>query len=148
MFSNPNAKATNPYVVTVVIYYSVPGSNGMLPNGKCFSKLYKIHSYAYHDVIPTPGTILTPTHPKMARNLESRRRAMIVHMIRSERFTTQQIAKAAKCSKCSVANIRKKLRLFGSARPRLVRAGRQPNITPLMLDTLCAHLTEKPGLYV
>src|SRR4051794_15613344 len=97
MFSNPNAKATNPYVVTVVIYYFVPGSGGMLPNRKnvsvnCIMTALKIHSHAYYDVVPTPGTILTPTHPKMARNLESRRRAMIVHMIRSGRFTMQQIA--------------------------------------------------------
>jgi hypothetical protein len=80
----------------------------------------------------------------MARTLDSQRHAMIVHMIRSGRFTTLQIAKAANRSKCSGANIRKKL-LFGSARPRLVRAGWPPSITPLMLDTLCEHLTEKPG---
>jgi hypothetical protein len=56
--------------------------------------------------------------------------------------------KAAKCSKCSVTNIRKNMRLFGSARCPPISAGRPPSITPVMLDALCDHLTEKHGLYV
>lgn len=32
--------------------------------------------------------------------------------------------------------------------PPLIRAGRPRSITPPMLDALCDHLPEKPGLYV
>ena len=58
------------------------------------------------------------------------------------------MAKVAKCSKRSVTDIRKNLRLFGSPRPPPIPAGRPPNITPVMLDALCDHLAKKPGLYV
>jgi hypothetical protein len=55
-------------------------------------------------------------------------------MIRSKRFTSQQIADAAKYSQRSVSEIHRKLRKF-SVRP-LVHAGRPPTLTPLVLDTL------------
>ncbi|KAJ6160476.1 hypothetical protein N7470_003872 [Penicillium chermesinum] len=71
----------------------------------------------------------------MARNIDSWQRKMIIHMIYSKnRLTTPQMAK--------------NLRLFGSARSPRVSVGRQPSIAPIMLDALCDHLAEKPGLYV
>jgi transposase len=73
---------------------------------------------------------------------------MIIHMIRSKKFTMQQIADAAKCSRRSVSNIHRKLQKFGSARPCLVHAGRPPTFTPLMLDALCEHLAQQPGSYI
>lgn len=69
-------------------------------------------------------------------------------MIRSKRLSNSQIAQIAKCSERTVTELRRKLRLSGTARPHLVRAGRPPSITPLMLDALCDHLVEKPGLYI
>lgn len=83
----------------------------------------------------------------MARHLKPHRRAMIIHMFRSQRFTLQQIADAAKCSRRSVSYIHRKLRKFGSAKP-LIHAGRSPTLTRLVLDTLCEHLIRKPGLYI
>jgi hypothetical protein len=44
--------------------------------------------------------------------------------------------------------MRKNVRLLGSARSPPVSVDRQPSIAPIMLDALCDHLAEKPGLYV
>lgn len=85
----------------------------------------------------------------MARNIDPWQRKMIVHMIRSKnRLITSQMAKVAQCSERSLTNIRKNLRLFGSARSPPVSVGRQLSIAPIMLDAFCDHLAEKPGLYV
>ena len=84
----------------------------------------------------------------MARNLEPWKREFICHMIHSKLLTTSQMAKAAGCSERSITHIRRNLRLFDSASPPPVRAGRPKSITLPMLDALCDHLTEKPGLYV
>ena len=85
----------------------------------------------------------------MARNLNAWQRKMIVHMISSKnRLTTSQMAKLAKCSERSITNIRKKMRLFGSPNPPTIAPGPPPSVTPVMLDTLCDHLAEKPGLYI
>nr|KMM68378.1 hypothetical protein CPAG_04707 [Coccidioides posadasii RMSCC 3488] len=55
---------------------------------------------------------------------------------------------AAGCSERSVKTIRLNPRLFGSARAPQVRVGRRRSITPPMLEALCDHLLEKPGLYL
>ena len=93
---------------------------------------------------------LAPKNPyTMARSIDSWQRKMIIHMICSKnRLTTSQIAKVTQCSERSITNIRKNLRLFGSARSPPVSVGRQPSITPMMLDALCDYLAEKPTLYV
>ena len=59
-----------------------------------------------------------------------------------------QMGKVAKRSERSVNNIRKNMQLFGDAWSPLVPVGRQPSIAPVMLDTLCDYLVEKPGLYI
>lgn len=99
---------------------------------------------------PRSGAInIQVTYHKMAKNLDSWQRNMIIHMICSRKaLTTSQIAQEAKCSERSVTNIRRKMRLFGSARSPPVRVGRPETVTPVMLDALCDHLTEKPTLYV
>ena len=98
---------------------------------------------------PNSATTVTQTPYDMARNIDSWQRKMITHMIYSKnRLATSQMAKAAYCSERSITNLRKNLRLFGSARSPPVSVGRQPSIAPMMLDALCDHLTEKPGLYV
>ena len=70
-------------------------------------------------------------------------------MLRSKkRLTISQMAKVAKCSERSVTNIRKNIRLFGSARSPPISPGRPSSITDVMIDALCNHLAEKPSLYV
>lgn len=85
----------------------------------------------------------------MARNLQAWQRKLIVHMTLSKkRLTISQMAKVAKCSERSVTNIRRNIRVFGDSRSPPVPAGQPSIITPVMLDALCDHLAEKPGLYV
>lgn len=95
--------------------------------------------------VARPGAInIQTTHHKMARNLDSWQHNMILHMICSKKaLTISQIAQAAKCSERSATRIRRKMRLFGSARSPPVRVGRPPTITPVMLDALLDHLTRK-----
>lgn len=85
----------------------------------------------------------------MARNIDSWQRDPIIHMLCSKkRLTTPQIAKVAKCSERSITNIRKNMRLFGSAMSPPVSPYRPSSTTKVMVDALCDHLAEKPGLYV
>lgn len=85
----------------------------------------------------------------MARNLQAWQRKVIVHMTLSQKkLTISQMAKVAKCSERSVTNIRRNMRVFGDSRSPTVPAGQPSIITPVMLDALCDHLAEKPGLYV
>ncbi|KAK5805869.1 hypothetical protein VI817_000127 [Penicillium citrinum] len=65
-----------------------------------------------------------------------------------ESLTTSQMAKAAECSKRSVINISNNLRRFGNVRAPPTQVGRRRSVTPPMLQALCDHLLEKPGLYV
>ncbi|KAJ5471949.1 hypothetical protein N7539_008518 [Penicillium diatomitis] len=58
------------------------------------------------------------------------------------------MAEAAECSERTIKNIRKNLRLFGSVHAPPNRIGRRRSITPPMLEALCDHLFEKPGLYL
>lgn len=69
-------------------------------------------------------------------------------MIQSRSLTTSQMAEAAECSEPTIKNIRRNLRLFGSVHAPPNRIGRRRSITPLMLEALCKHLLEKPGLYL
>ena len=85
----------------------------------------------------------------MARNLNPWQRKMIVHMITSRnRLTTSQMAKLAKYSERSITNKRKNMRLFGSLNSPTIPPGPPSSITPVMLDALCDHLAEIPGLYI
>lgn len=112
------------------------------------------NTYSHHDVAlkrasPLQQQHQRPTRCKMARNLENWQRQAIVNMTRSrKRLTITQMAKVAKCSERSVTNIRRNMRLFGSPRSPSVPAGQPSSITSVMLDTLCDHLAEKPGLYI
>ena len=98
---------------------------------------------------PNLGKNQPPYRCKMARKLNPWQRKMIVHMISSKnRLTTSQMAKLAKCSERSITNIRKNMRLFGSPNSPTIPPGPPPSITPVMLDALCDHLAEIPGLYI
>jgi hypothetical protein len=78
-----------------------------------------------------PSNCSPPNHEQLAKNIESWQRKMIIHMICSNnRLSTSQMAKVAQCSECSITNIRKNLRLFGSARSPLASVGPQRSIAP------------------
>ncbi len=69
-------------------------------------------------------------------------------MIQAQSLTRSQMAEAAECSEQTTKNIRRDLRLFGSVYAPKNHAGRRRSVTPLMLEALCDHLSEKPTLYL
>ncbi|KAJ5471818.1 hypothetical protein N7539_008761 [Penicillium diatomitis] len=58
------------------------------------------------------------------------------------------MAEEAECSQATIINIRANLRQFGSVHAPPTRIGRRRTVTPLMIEALCEHLSEKPGLYL
>jgi transposase len=83
----------------------------------------------------------------MAPNLAKSTLVLIRDMISSE-LSSSEMAAAAGCSERAITRIRSKLRLFGSVKAPPIKAGRPRIITPIMLETLCDHLLEKPDLYL
>lgn len=83
----------------------------------------------------------------MAPNLPPSKRQLICDMIESN-LKTSDIANAAECSKQSVRYIRSNLRMFGSPKAPPIPSGRPKSITLLILEALCHHLSEHPGLYL
>lgn len=73
---------------------------------------------------------------------------MIRHMILSNSLTSSQMAEAAEFSKRSIINISNNIGRFGNVRAPPTRVGRRRSITPPMIQALCDHLLEKPGLCV
>lgn len=69
-------------------------------------------------------------------------------IISKEPLTNAEIARVAQCSERSVTNIRRNLDLFGNPRAPPNRVGRHKTVTPHMLQVLCDHLYENPGLYL
>jgi transposase len=107
--------------------------------------------------LPMPPQIYLHHHPdsfpppplyNMAPRLPHAKLAMIQDMISSKSLTTSEMAKAAECSKRSIINISNNLRWFGNVKAPQTRVGRRRTVTPSMLEALCDHLLEKPGLYV
>lgn len=84
----------------------------------------------------------------MAPRLSPSKLQFIHDMILSQSLTTPQMADATDCSERTVKNIRRNLRQFGNVHAPPNRVGRRRSITPLMLEALCEHLLEKPGLYL
>jgi hypothetical protein len=84
----------------------------------------------------------------MAPRLPLSKLEMIQDMLLSKSLTTSQMAKAAEYSKRSVINISNNLRWFGNVRAPPTHVGRRQSVTRPMLEALCDHLIEKPGLYV
>jgi transposase len=83
----------------------------------------------------------------MAPNLAESQHAVISDMSQSKLFKANEIAEVAGCHPRSIYRIKKNLRCFGSTKAPSNGVGRPRSITPLMLDALCKHLLEKPGLY-
>lgn len=83
----------------------------------------------------------------MALNLSPSKRQLICNMIESNLKTTD-IANTAECSKQSVGFIRYNLPMLDSPKAPRIPFGRPKIITPLMVEALCGHLFENPGLYL
>jgi transposase len=84
----------------------------------------------------------------MAPNLASSQHDLIHDMIVDKKLKTRQMANVAECSERSIKAIRSNLHYFGTTKAPLNGGGRPRSITPLMLEALCEHLLEKPGLYL
>jgi transposase len=83
----------------------------------------------------------------MAPNLAVSQHDLIRGMISAGTLTTAQMATVAGCSERSIKAIRSNLRHFNSTKAPPNGGGRLQSITPSMLEALCDHLIEKPGLY-
>lgn len=85
----------------------------------------------------------------MAPLLEQSKLILIRDMIKGDpSLTNSEIAEAAHCSKRAITRIRTNLQLFGSARAPPNKGGRPRSVTAAMVNALCDHLYEKPGLYL
>lgn len=84
----------------------------------------------------------------MAPRLPPSKLHLIRDMIECQSFTTSQMAEEAECTKVTIINIRRNLRQFGTIYAPQTRIGRKRTMTPLMINALCDHLSEKPGLYL
>jgi hypothetical protein len=83
--------------------------------------------------------------PRMAPHLAESQHVVIGDMIASKvLFKAQQIANVAGCSRRAIHRIRSKRLPKASPNP----VGRPRSITPPILDALCKHLLEDPGLYL
>ena len=100
-----------------------------------------------HHSAPSLSRDQNHTH-NMAPRLPPSKLHFIHDMIQSQSLTTSQMADAAGCSERTIKNIRRNLRLFGTVHAPPNRIGRRRSITQTMLEALCDHLLEKPGLYL
>lgn len=69
-------------------------------------------------------------------------------MIESQPLTTSQMVEEAECSQATITNIRRSLRRFGSVYTAPTRIGQKRTMTPLLIEALCDHLSEKPSTYI
>lgn len=92
--------------------------------------------------VPLEGKLST-----MALNLAKSHYELISSMNSSELFNDDEIAQAASCSAPRCPKNTLKYLHFGSTKAPDNGRGRKQSLTPLMLDALCEHLLEKPGLY-
>jgi transposase len=83
----------------------------------------------------------------MAPRLAASQHQLIGDMILSGTLKQTQMAAAARCSERGIQRIARNLRHFGKTKAPSIGAGRRRRITSQMLDALCEHLLEKPGLY-
>lgn len=83
----------------------------------------------------------------MAPNLAVAVHEQLEYMISSGKYTDNQIASVARCSKRTIRRMRSNLRCFGSTKAPPNTVGRPKTITPPMFSALCDRLIEKPGMY-
>ena len=84
----------------------------------------------------------------MAPRLPPSKLYLICGMIASQSLTTSQMAEDAECSKLTIINIHRNLRLFGTIRAPPTQIGQKQTTTPSIVEALCDHLFEKPSLYL
>lgn len=95
------------------------------------------------------GFLLTVISPgDVAPRLSPSKLILTRDMTDSESFTTPEMAEQAECSKQTTISIRNNLRQLGSLYAPQTRVGRKRTVTPLIIEALCDHLYEKPGLYL
>jgi transposase len=97
------------------------------------------------DLDNQPPWLATTT---MAPNLAPSKHEFIHDMIRSGELSISEMAEAAGCNKSTILRISSNIRMFGSVKAPPNKGGRPRSITPDMLEALCDHLFEKPGLYL
>jgi hypothetical protein len=85
--------------------------------------------------------------PMMAPNLAESQHTVIGDMSHSKLFKADEVAEVAGCNPRSIYRINKNRRCFSTTKAPSNGVGRPRSITPPMLDALCEHLLEKPGLY-
>lgn len=111
------------------------------------------HSVVSRPSLPPNSTppnvlILAPSFYNITPRLPLSKLEMIQDTVLKKLLTASQLAKAAECSKRSVINISNNLRWLGNIRAPPTYIGRRRSVSPLMLEALCDHLLEKPGLYL
>jgi transposase len=84
----------------------------------------------------------------MAPNLATSQHDLIYDMVLDKKMKVRAMADVAECSKRSIIAIRSNMRYFGSTKAPPNGGGRPRSITPQILEVLCEHLLEKPGLYL
>jgi transposase len=84
----------------------------------------------------------------MAPHLADSQHAMIQDMVTSKLFEDDEIANTVGCSPRGVQRIKQNLHFYGKTKAPSNGVGRPRSIRPPMLDALCEHLLEKPGLYL
>lgn len=83
----------------------------------------------------------------MAPNLAKSQYDLITNINSSGLFTNPEIAEATGYSTRSVRTIRSNIYSYSTTKAPRNGGGRKRSITPPILDALCEHLLEKPGLY-
>jgi transposase len=84
----------------------------------------------------------------MAPNLALSQHELIKDMILDKKLKTNRMAEIAECNERSIKAIRSNMYFYGTTTAPSNGGGRPRSITPLMLEALCGHLLEKPGLYL
>lgn len=84
----------------------------------------------------------------MAPNLAHSQHDLIYDMVVDKKMKVREMANVAECSERSIMAIRSNIRHIGSTKAPPNGGGRLRSITPQMLEVLCEHLLERPGLYL
>jgi transposase len=84
---------------------------------------------------------------KMAPKLVQSQYLLISDMLRSKSFKAHEIARAVEYSVRSIYVIKSNIRLYSSTKAPSNSSGRPRNVTPVIGDTLCEYLLEKPDTY-
>jgi transposase len=73
---------------------------------------------------------------------------MIQDIVTCKLYEDDEIANIVGCSPRGVQRIKQNLHFYGKTKAPSNGVGRARSVTPLILEALCEHLLEKPGLYL